>query len=230
MFDMLRLAVDYPSCRDSPSKYLPVTFANSIGACTSMDDESKFINRLVLHPAQAEFAPASWQPIKRALREIGFLGARYRGAEEQRYLVGDNFLHLVTLMGCSPNISMQPPEGRTSLDFCHIQFSQICPQVRFRSRRRDVFARCPHCRRRLADWRLIIDAWQEDPFQARYTCHHCASVGLPYELGWNKKAGFARLFIDVYNIFPQEGIPGESLLAALAESSDQSWDYFYSDR
>jgi len=44
---------------------------------------------------------------------------------------------------------------------------------------------------------------------------------------WTKHAGFARLFIEIGNVFPGEAVPVDELLSCLRELGIGEWVYFY---
>jgi hypothetical protein len=37
------------------------------------------------------------------------------------------------------------------------------------------------------------------------------------------------MFMDIYSVFPQEGVPNEALLDLLEKASGVRWGYFYTD-
>ena len=185
--------------------------------------------RLVLHPCDVRYAPVSWEPIIEKLREAGFLGASWDDHGDQRFFAGNGFVDCITFMGCSPYIIFEPPENG-SLDFCHVKFSEIHADIRFRSASRNVFARCPRCSKRIHEWEAPIAKWREDSSATVIQCDKCNTDVSLYDLGWRHTAGFARVFIDIYSIYPQEGVPTDAFLELLRTTCDTQWHYFYSDR
>ncbi len=195
-----------------------------------MPDTQASIHRLILHPGDAERAPASQEAVCERLRELEFIGEAYEhgnGTGERAFLAGEQFLQLLTFMGCSPHIELAPRQAGDQ-DFCHIRVSPLYPSPRFRAHARDVFARCPACGRREPDWLARIAAWQAGA-GPDWQCARCGEAGSLYRLGWRQKAGFGRLFIDVFSIFPQEGIPAERLLRELESLGAGPWRYFFSN-
>ncbi len=200
-----------------------------------MSETRKTIYRLVLHPQNADYAPESSGIIRKILHDSEFIGGPSRlpdsrtATAEQGFLAGEQFLQLLTFMGCSPNINLAPRyEG--DRDYCHIVLSPIYAQVRFRSHAQDVFARCPECGRRDTDWPALIERWQTDTFLKKYVCPYCDKRMSLYDLGWRQLAGFGRFFIEVFSIFPQEGIPSGHLLSVLENACAQPWTYFFTNR
>ena len=186
---------------------------------------AKPIYRLVLHPKMTGYAPESWDEILEALAESKFVGDAYSVDTQQRYYIGDQFLKMLSFMGCSPHIEIEPTEPG-SIDFCHIALSDISSTVLFRHHERDVFARCPECGRRDANWPEFISTWLVEP-NIDYVCPSCEVVISPYALRWRNSAGFANMFIDIFSVYPNEAVPTEQLLSLLKKTTGQDWDYFY---
>ena len=46
-------------------------------------------------------------------------------------------------------------------------------------------------------------------------------------MNWRKSAGFARQFIEIFNVYPNEAVPADALLSALQQASGVTWKYFY---
>ena len=132
-------------------------------------------------------------------------------------------------MGCSPSVELTPPPDG-SLDFCHVQFSEIYAEPQFRSASQNVFARCPHCRKRATNWEHALAEWLNDLTAVNFHCDKCAAEVSLYQLGWRHTAGFARMFMDIYSIYPQEGIPTDQFLSVLETETGTRWSYFFTDR
>jgi hypothetical protein len=158
-----------------------------------------------------------------------FLGDLWGEEGDGRFLAGNHFLKFITFMGCSPYIVFEPPPDG-SFNFCHIELSKIYTGIQFRSASREVFARCPQCRKRMNQWEPFISQWQTDSAATDFYCDKCNAKVSLYALQWRQTAGFGRMFMDVYSIHPQEGVPTDPLLALLEKASGTPWQYFYSDR
>jgi hypothetical protein len=190
---------------------------------------SQQIYKLVLHPRDANFALTSWDGLIAHLREVAFLEGPLNKKQQNRFFVGERFLHNITFMGCSPAVELTPPTDG-SQDFCHIHFSEITPGPRFRSASQNVFARCPHCRKRISNWEQAVSRWSKDSSAVNFNCDKCAELVSLYQLGWRHTAGFARLFIDIYSIYPQEGVPTDPFLSLLETQTGVQWDYFFTEQ
>lgn len=195
---------------------------------------SQQIHKLVLHPRDTDFALLSWDGLIARLREVEFLERPHDEKHPNRFLVGERFFQYITFTGCSPSMEVTPPADG-SLDFCHIHFSSIYPKTRFRSASQNVFARCPHsckrkCRKRISNWSQAVSNWSKDSSAVSFSCDKCAEQVSLYQLGWRHTAGFARMFIDIVSIYPQEGIPTDQFLSLLESQTGTQWDYFFTDQ
>lgn len=167
---------------------------------------------LILCPADPEWVPASLRALGIHLQETGFIGAERTPG---MFGAGADYLNLVTYLGCSPEIALGDTEAATL-----IRLNGPIDHPQFRSHPR-ARPRCPACKR----------AMQLEHVCARpdemLTCPHCGTRHRPMQLDWRHKAGFARFFIEISNVFESEAVPGDALLDALAHASGQAWDYFY---
>jgi hypothetical protein len=175
-----------------------------------------------------DFAMLSWKPLVETLQTAQFIGKSWGEEKAMRFLIGDQFLNFITFMGGSPYIVFEPPPDG-SLNFCHIQLGPIYSATQFRCSANNVFARCPKCRKRINNWEPAIAHWRINPSAKTLHCDKCQGEISIYQLGWRHTAGFARMFVDIYSIYPHEGVPTDSLIALLETASGTAWDYFYSD-
>ncbi len=181
--------------------------------------------RLILHVRDSAYVPADIVQLAQQLREIGLIGKPWGEDSQQRYLIGERFLQLVTFLGCAPAIELEP-SADAHTEFCHIGISPLYPVPRFLADSQGVLPRCPHCRKRFANWQGAVAQWHENPaYQAQ--CPACQQLLSPVELDWQQSAGFGRCFISIFNIYPREAIPTEALLHTLEQATQQSWNYFY---
>ena len=181
--------------------------------------------RLILHVRDPAYVPENMAQLEEVLREIGLIGKPWSDAAEQRYLIGERFLQLVTFLGCAPAIELEPP-AQGGGEFCHVGISRLYSSVQFVADMQGVVPRCPHCRKRIDDWESIIRHWQENAaYQAQ--CPICQNMVSPSDIDWRQSAGFGRFFISIYNIYPREAIPTQALLDTLQKCTQQSWEYFY---
>ena len=157
------------------------------------------------------------------LGDIGLIGAPYR-KDENRFLAGDRFLQLITFMGCSPYLELEPPPGGGD-NFCHVQFLGPLEQTGFIYGSNTRPPRCPNCGRPCTEWKSNIEHW----WKHRDTPPACAGCGHPQNpmfWNWRRKAGSSRLFVSIPEVFPGEAVPVPDLITTL-QGDGGDWDYFY---
>lgn len=183
--------------------------------------------RLVLTPRDPYFVPSDMDRLIGRLQDLEFISATITDQEPPAYLLGDRFMQLVTFMGCSPFIRLEPNEENQP--FCHFAVLGPFAAPRFILGKNTRPPNCPACRKRVAAWVEILDLWRKDPDGYQTTCPHCGSKHSPVKFNWRQTAGVGRIFFYVENIFPSEAIPSEDLLQALrdCDPSAQAWNYFY---
>ena len=159
------------------------------------------------------------------LQNSGFIGPLLGDLEGCSFQVGDSFLQLVTFMGCSPHIVLEPPPHGGS--FCYVRIDGPWPEPLLRYGRNTNAPRCCSCRNRINDWRNQLPTWLEKPNAMRVECAQCGHRQSPLNLSWRRDGGFGRLFIVVEDIFPGEAIPVPTLISGLTGVSNNSWYYFY---
>ena len=180
--------------------------------------------RLVL-TSKPEAPPPPTDLLLAGLRDVGFIGRPLDDRATAVFLTGERFLQLVTFMGCSPHIQLDPPVDGGS--FCHIRLEGPWPEPRLMRGRNTRPPRCAHCRASLSRWEQELDRWCTHPSRADVHCHQCGRHQRPLDLQWRRNAGFGRLFLLVEDIFPGEAVPVSSLMQSLRQTSGSPWDYFY---
>lgn len=154
------------------------------------------------------------------LRALGFVGAPL-AAPHAGWAMGENFLHLLTFMGCSPHVRLEPLHS-TDTDFCHLTLHQY-PQTQLLFNPLSKTCRCRSCGKPVAtDWAAFnpqADFW-DCPFCGE---HHAALQ----DLRWRNDGGCARQFCEVHGIYPGEAQPVAHLLQSLKDFSGTDWHYFY---
>ena len=180
--------------------------------------------KLVFHAQDPNYVPESTSNVVKALLRIGFIGEKWQSPESvvgERYIIGESFLSLVTFMGCAPAIELEPlTDEPESTEFCHIEIEDIKSNVEFIQGSEHIISRCPHCRQRHADWKVI-------PENLSYACDKCKVESHLSEYDWKNTAGAGRFFISLHGIYPQEALPTANLLQTLEKISGTDWTYFY---
>jgi hypothetical protein len=188
--------------------------------------------KLLLHP-QDPHCQVAETTLADSLRALGLIGAPVQLGQQTFYRTGEHFLQLVTFLGCSPAIALDPPDDPAQLEaasasgsFCHV-FLNHTPQVCFRGNDNIPAPRCPHCREPLADWSAQRATWRRNTAQARWICAACGQSGDPAGLLFRKSAGIARTWVEIRGIYPSEAVPGNALLNCLREMSGCDWKTIY---
>ena len=182
-------------------------------------------NLLLLHPARPDQIPPDTTQLQQRMAAIGFSAEPLTIAGERHYRPGENFLQLVTFLGCSPVVALGEP-GITGDEFCHIACDGPHDTVQFVSGDNVKQPRCPGCGYRIEEWQTIIEQWRDDP-DLIWRCPLCGKEYAPQQLRWRQCAAFGRYFIRIWGIFEGEAVPSDELLAALREVSGFDWGYFY---
>ena len=173
---------------------------------------------LILHPENRHSHPDVRQ-VARLLQHNGLMGCAIDGIPGS-YFAGEQFLQLITFMGCSPHIRFEP-EDELDRGFCYITLTTCdTPQIRISEHARPP--RCCTCNK------PVGKRWQTAVTQGQLiTCPHCHQQQTPEQLGWRNDAGMGRFFIEIHNIFPGEAQPVPALLQQLSGIDTSPWRYFY---
>jgi hypothetical protein len=189
--------------------------------------------KLILLPADPLCPPVNREQLAGELQTIGLTGAPVALEDEVFYPTGDNFLQLVSFLGCSPMIELEPPADRATLlaasaagKFCHI-FLSCTESLTFRADSQCPPPRCPDCSQPVADWQTTIEAWKENRAQTDWTCTNCGFTGQLTGLAFRKAACFGRTFIEIRGIYPSEAVPTDALLDRLQRLTGGPWKTIY---
>lgn len=191
------------------------------------------VDKLILLPDDPQAGVDDCRKLAGHLQGIGLIGARTTWAGGVIYPGGDRFLQLVSFLGCSPFIELEPPRDSAALDeavahgrFCHVAL--VCePTLRFRADRQTRPPRCPYCRHPEPEWQAHIHRWQANPAETQWSCTACGKRCEMTRWLFRRTAGFGKVFVEIRGIYPAEAIPGEALLAALEECTGGTWRYVY---
>ena len=190
-------------------------------------------HKLILLPAQPACPAVSTGRLATELQAIGLIGPPCQLHGISFYPTGEHFLQLITFLGCSPMIELEPPSDPVTLasdsasgKFCHV-FLSSSQTMRFRSDPGAPTPRCPACRVPLADWQSRLQVWQTQPANSDWHCRQCGHRGDITALNFRKTAGFGRSFVEIRGIYPSEAVPGEALLNTLKSLTRGDWSTLY---
>jgi hypothetical protein len=174
--------------------------------------------KLLIHPSRPE-CRIDIKKLLLLLDSIGFI-SRDSVQKDGLFPVGNHFLQLVTFMGCSPHVRLEP-EHPGDEDYVYIHLIES-PSALLLASDNSRTPGCPRCRKpAFPDWSVFE---QENPL---LVCQHCGTRLLPGELRWRTDAGLARLFIEINSIYPGEAQPVAGMMQQLREATGCEWRYFY---
>ena len=186
-------------------------------------------NLLILHPKDPEFpgaGPADCGSLLAMLQSLRFIDSTIEFEGATHYRPGEDFLQLMTFLGCSPVVALGEP-GLTGDDFCHLAIEGPMAEARFVGGRNVKPPRCPGCGHRFDQWQEHVSAWEADREGYRISCPECRTEKALPGIKWRQCAGFGRLFIKVWGIFEGEAVPSDRLLDSLQQHTGVAWGYFY---
>ncbi len=175
-------------------------------------------SRLIFYPENLQQA-VNRASVINALTECEFIQAT--PCRENHYLPGDQFLSLITFLGCSPNINLSPDMGD---NHCYISLLEDSDSAYCLGHTRTAKPKCPDCTRRISSWESVD--WMENTL---CTCDKCNSQHHYAELNWKQECGFARGGFSVAHIYPHEAVPGDTLLKILHQHTGFTWQYCYAN-
>ena len=184
------------------------------------------VHKLVLYPRDGETLDAGvGSAVETRLAELGLTGEGFELDGRRHFLTGPRFLDLVSLVGCSPFLELDPPEDPAQRleaaragRFCHIGLVlEDSPRLRAD---RGARPRCPECRAATSAAELLGAA-------GPVRCSRCGTSHPPERWNWREAGGFSSLFVEIWSIYRSEGIPLPPLLKGLEEITGGPWAYFY---
>ena len=178
---------------------------------------------LYLCPISPHFFLTDHLSFIKKLRTIEFIAQplEKQTAEKNSFFVGRKYLDYIAYMGCSPAIQFDSSDNNEN--FCHIKIQQFDSAKLISSKLQNRAPHCPHCKQ-------LIKNWQQHLTDSQLKCDLCKTSSGLEEFNWRKNGGYARIFIEITDIFPKEALPQQTLLDKLALASDTDWQYFYSCR
>jgi hypothetical protein len=177
---------------------------------------------LLLYPLDPGYAPDAQDTLADVLRETGLIGEKIESKPEH-YRTGNNFLQLITFLGCSPTVDLSGKKGGHA---CHIRLPEPTAHSRFLFGSNVKPPRCPACRVYQHQGIELGRAWERNHAQSSL-CSSCGAETTVPLLDWRKAAAFGRTVIEVTGVYESEAVPGEELLAALEKASGVAWSYCY---
>ncbi|CAK0743459.1 conserved hypothetical protein [Gammaproteobacteria bacterium] len=186
---------------------------------------------MILYPADP-LVSVEIAKLEATLRTLGVIGTPLPTMDAvdltlvDWYAAGAQLLEQVTFLGCSPVVRLAAAyDGDT--DFCRLCLPPPLPHPVWRAPPGASPPRCPRCRTADATWRTALPAWEADPVASRHVCPSCGHGTPLHQWRLREAAGFGRSYLELWGIHPGEAVPGEVLLATLAQLSGGPWRWFY---
>jgi hypothetical protein len=179
--------------------------------------------RLVIAPLDPWVAPDAAAVLARlqALEVCAEALPRWPGA----YAAGLEFMRWISFAGCSAFVSFEPESAQDEA-FCHLRLRQSHDEgPLFVFGRNTQVPICMDCKTPWQQWIALMPSWSVA--QPPFYCQHCGVLLEPWRLNWRRQAGFGRLLLEFWNIFPGEARPLDALLAELEAVSGVPWRYFF---
>ena len=175
------------------------------------------VYKLILYP-ESVIASSTADSIVNVLKKCGLIAG---DMVNNYYLVGDDFLTLLSFLGCAPNISLTPQAGE---NFCHIVVNPWQASNHYLGHNQSAVPRCPNCKHKLANWQQIAH-WQNG--ETLCTCPQCQRASAMRTLNWKQQGGYGCMAVEIFNIHPFEAVPSDELLDELNKITQIVWRYCY---
>lgn len=184
------------------------------------------MGRLILFPAVEHALPQAPDALETRLRDTGLLGRAFPVAQGSSFLTGEQFLSLITFLGCSPAIELTPtdPPGAGLENLCHIRLHGPLPRPILMLGGNSVTPRCPVCRNPLSVDPAVAGRGDAVP---ELLCEACGQTTPASALNWRRSAAWGRYFLEIRGIYPSEAVPTDALLGILEDHCGFPWRYAY---
>ncbi len=174
--------------------------------------------KLILYPGNTTSSPPLVTSVIESLQQVGLIGQSLDNGQNS-FLAGENFLQLITFMGCSPDVCLTP-HSHAERDFCHLTILGPLPEPQLIWDNNCRPPRCPECKKPLSNWKQGVN-------NTSINCNICGTESALGDLNWGRGAGFSHIFIEIHNVFPGEAVPVDALFTQLQRDTGVSWRYFY---
>ena len=174
---------------------------------------------LILHASDPLWRPANLESLTGTLHDLGLLGMRTSSEVSAEFVAGEQFLKLLMFLGCSPQVVLDPDTAQPGQSVCYIRLLVYQTAIFIAAAARPA-ARCSNCR-------AAVDLPSVVTYAADCRCQNCGKRHRLADLDWRQAAGFARCFVEIYGIYPQEAVPSNKLLNGLRAYSHCDWKHFY---
>ena len=178
------------------------------------------IGKLILYSGSTEPSLPETNTLIDYLREIGLTG-KPLDTNKKTFLTGENFLQLISFVGCSTSVCLTPKTSQDS-GFCHLIIKGPFKKPQLVQDKNSRPPRCLVCKK-------STPSWQENIDNQTIKCPQCENLTRLEDISWGRRAGYGRIFIEIHNIFPGEAQPVHDLLARLGRLTETDWSYFFTE-
>lgn len=175
---------------------------------------------LFLCPEQHDYLVHDISELTAMLREIGFIDTVIDDGNNA-FSTGDSFLNYIAYMGCAPAIQFEA--GDDESNFCYVKIHDYDDAELLYSKKQLKPPLCPQRNH-------LVNDWQQQLSSTTIYCPRCETSIAIEKFNWRRMAGYARLFIEITDVFPKEAIPQTALMDELDRLTGTGWSYFYSCR
>lgn len=193
-------------------------------------------SKLILYPIDPIWC---FEPTELAnmLASIGLLGQAFLQKKEARnshfYYAGENFLQLIEFVSSHFVRHLEIVDGELvetqisdSKNSCYISL-ELYQEPSFLGSALTQTPFCTNCRYVIEDWTNLVSDWYSGKENYVWHCPQCQTVSAIYALDWNKRNGFAKCSIDIWDIWLDEARPSKKLLIDLKRITDKEWTFLY---
>ena len=181
--------------------------------------------RLILSPENIKFSLPDYGLLISQLLAAEFLGNELESPGKYHcFDLGENFLHLITFLGCSPTIFSDDDSQDKDIFISIVQHDAI----KFAHSSSVPPARCPHCNKTDKNWQQYFKHWTDNSGTTA-SCPQCGESFNFTEMKWKKNGGYGKLLIQIHGVQEQLAVPNQALLDELEKNTNTKWIYFFAD-
>lgn len=184
------------------------------------------ITQLVLYSENNDCAPKSVAAVESMLISLGFIEAN-QSASSVTFEPGEQFMNLVSFVGCSPVINLKEMNSAQTAGMPRIEviLSDVSERPVFLYGKNTRPPRCNSCSAKLTDWDQQLGIADNADYRIR--CDSCQADNDVCAFNWGKHACLTRFYIAINGIYPREAIPMDSFLNELVPVFNSKVSYCY---
>lgn len=182
-------------------------------------------DRLVLFPVDPAFSISNPDRLIRVLVSSGFVIAPSQGGNNRAPMQpGENFMRLLSFVGCSPSIAAdENPGSYNNYSIEVITSNNYLTLLAGYQTRSPV---CPVCAGRTGE---VLSAGEIsiENNQVTWSCPQCKAIVPVEQIKWRNKLAVAKDYLQINGVFEGEVVPGDKFLKDLENETGIGWSYCY---